>query len=113
MSTQACMRALLAFGYVMVGCGHTDVHSVTFRPGLPTGGGPCPLYLNGQATPTIGSDVALIQAVGHGSEATAEYVTEELARRGGQLGCDGIVRVQIQQGLSRTHAAGVCVTWLR
>jgi hypothetical protein len=104
-------RSLLA-ALSLAACGHTDVHAVVFRA-TGAGAGPVPIYLAGQTTPAIATDVALVQAVGHGTESSPELVTQELAARGGQLGCDAVVRVQIQQGISRTHAAGVCVTWAR
>lgn len=106
-------RSVALVAIMLGGCGHTDVNAVAFRAGLASQAAPVPIYLKGQATPAIGTDVALLQAIGHGSEAEPELVTAALAQRGASMGCDAVVRVQLTQGTGRIHASGVCVTWAR
>lgn len=96
---------------VLSGCGHTDFSEIVLRP--PTAPrGAVPVYVKGQTPEREYYDVALVQAVGTGNEGDPESVVAALAERGGQLGCDAVVRVDITQGIARTHAAGVCVKFV-
>ena len=94
----------------LVGCGHTDFSEVVLRPvTAPTGS--VAIFVKGKDPARPFYDVALVQAVGSGNESDPEEVVAALAARGGQLGCDAVVRVDITQGSARTHAAGVCVKY--
>lgn len=98
----------LVCALLLAGCGHTDFAEVVLRP--PTAPrGPVPVYMKGADPPQRYYDVALVQAVGSGSESEPEDVVAKLAARAGRLGCDAIVRLDVTQGISRTHVAGVCV----
>ena len=71
------------------------------------------LYLADQATPARPFfDIAIVQAIGFGSDATPEVVAHALTEKAGALGCDAVVRASIDVGYSRAHAAGVCVKFL-
>lgn len=95
---------------LLVACGHTDFAEVVLRP--PTAAhGPVPIFMKGKDPTRPYYDVALVQAVGSGTESDPEEVVEALSARGGQLGCDAIVRIDITQGSARTHVAGVCVKY--
>jgi hypothetical protein len=104
---RSLVLAVFAFG--LTACGHTDVNTVVFRPNMPPKAQGVPLYLAAQASPSVAQDIALVQAVGYGNEASPEDVTQALSARGASLGCDAIVRVQIHVGNTRAHASGVCV----
>ena len=96
----------------LAGCGHTDFSEVVLRP--PTAmHGPVPIFMKDQKPARPYYDVALVQAVGSGTEADPEDVVAALSRRGGQLGCDAVVRVDLTQGVARTHVAGVCVKYTK
>ncbi len=95
---------------LLVGCGHTDFSEVVLR--TPTASqGPVAIWVKGKAPSRPYYDVAIVQAVGSGSESDVEEVVAALSARGGQLGCDAVVRVDVTQGTARTHAAGVCVKY--
>jgi hypothetical protein len=93
-------------------CGHTDVSAVVFRPAIVSASVTVPLYREGQATPPVATDLALVQVLAHGSEASVEQAASALAARGAVLGCEAIIRVRFAQGYTRTHAAGICVTFV-
>lgn len=101
------MRAAL-IALLLVGCGHTELSEIVLRP--PTRGhGPVPVYVKGRDPDREYYDIALVQAVGSGGDADPEELVAKLAERAGILGCDAVVRLDLTQGIARTHAAGVCV----
>jgi hypothetical protein len=111
---------LLALGLACclasAGCGHTDVVAVVFRPPPQTvttaSTLAVPLYAEGQASPPVAQDLALVQVVSHGDEATLEHTAAALAARGATLGCEAIIRVRFAQGYARIHGVGVCVAFV-
>jgi len=111
LSIAAFLSALLASA--TLGCGHTETHAAVLRaPGAQTRG-PVELYLADQATPQRPFyDIAIVQAVGFGSDANPEDVTQALTEKAAALGCDAVVRAFVDVGYSRAHAAGVCVKFL-
>ena len=100
--------ALFLCAPLLAACGTTSFSEVVLRPLAPAHG-PVPLYLKGQDVPKAYYDVALVQVVGSGSESAPDDVAAAVAARAGQLGCDAVVRLEINQGMRRTQAAGVCV----
>jgi hypothetical protein len=107
------------FGLVLValaalaGCGHTEAHVAMLRAPQPRTGNAVELYLAEQAGPARPFyDIAILQAIGFGTDATPEDVTRGLTDKAAVLGCDAVVRVFIDVGYSRAHAAGVCVKYL-
>lgn len=103
--------AFLVGGTALVGCGSTDVNEVVFRPPSAPASGEVQLYMGAQAPPNAFYEVALLQAVGHDSEANIEDATNALRARARALGCDAVVRVRFTQGYTMSHAYGVCVKW--
>lgn len=100
-------------GASLVGCGHVETHAAMLREPAPPTGRRVELYLAEQEAPARSLyDVAIVQAIGSGDDANPEAVTRALVERAGALGCDAVVRVTIDQGYSRAHAAGVCVKYL-
>jgi hypothetical protein len=106
----AALAALSAFA---LGCGYTELHEVVLRaPTGPTARSP-DIYMLGQAVPRGFYEVALLQVLGHGSEATLEDLIGALSVRGRQLGCDAIANIHFDQGYTMAHAYGVCVKYTR
>ena len=102
------LAALLA-----VGCGHSETHVAALRKPGPPVQHPVEFYLAEKLPPQRPMlDIALVQAVGFGSESNAEDVVASLTRRAAGLGCDAVVRVYVDVGYSRAHAAGVCVRYI-
>jgi hypothetical protein len=102
---------LLALG--AAACGHTEMHAAVLRAPQPPTGRPVELYLAEQPLPTRPYyEIAIVQAVGFGSDASPERVAHALTDKAATLGCDAVVRTYIDVGYSRAHAAGVCVRYL-
>lgn len=100
-----------AFG--VVGCGHSETHVAMLRAPQPATGHAVELYLVDQATPARPFfDIAIVQAIGFGTDATPEAVARALTDKAATLGCDAVVRTSIDVGYSRAHAAGICVKYL-
>ena len=99
------------------GCGSVETHTAMLRaPGPPRPRGAVELYLaepadaSGPSRPL--DELGLVQAYGSGNKANPEDVAEGLVARAAQLGCDAVVRVTIDIGYTRAHAAGVCVRYV-
>ena len=98
---------------VLAGCGHTETHAAMLRAPQPRTPHAVELYIADQASPARPFyDIAMLQAIGFGTEANPEDVTRALTQKAALLGCDAVVRVFIDVGYSRAHAAGVCVKYL-
>ena len=109
----AKLATLFLPALALVGCGHTESHVAMLRAPQPRTDHPVELYVADQAPPARPFyDIAIIQAIGFGSEANAEDITHALTDKAGALGCDAVVRVFIDLGYSRAHASGVCVKFL-
>ena len=108
----AVLALLVATALLAVGCGHVEAHSAVLRaPGAPTAGH-VEIYLVDQPGPArTFYDVAIVQAVGFGTDANPEDVTRALSEKAASLGCDAVVRTFIDLGYTRAHAAGVCVKY--
>lgn len=112
MTGRALTLALAALALAS-GCGHSETHVAMLRKPAPPVGHPVELYLADQLPPPRPMiDIALVQAVGFGSDSNAEDVVAALTRRAAALGCDAVTRVYVDVGYSRAHAAGVCVRYL-
>ena len=108
------MKLLVIAGVaILAGCGHVETHEAMLRaPSSPTGAR-VELYLADQPAPTRPFyEIALVQAIGFGTEAHPDRIAAALTTKAGGLGCDAVVHTFIDQGYARAHAAGVCVKWL-
>jgi hypothetical protein len=106
-------RVLFAGAVLVAGCGHTETHQAMLRNAQPATGKPVELYMADQPTPSRPFyEIALVQAIGFGSDAHPEDVARALTDKAATLGCDAVVRTSIDLGYSRANAAGVCVKWL-
>lgn len=109
------MKALVILGVLagVAGCGHVETHEAMLRTAERPSGARVELYLADQPAPTRPFyEIALVQAIGFGTEAHPDTLAAALTRKAGALGCDAVVRTFIDQGYARAHAAGVCVKWL-
>lgn len=98
---------------LVVGCGHTETHQALLREPQPPSGRPIELYMADQPLPSRAFyEIALVQAIGFGSDSDPEDVARALSEKAGRLGCDAVLRTFLDQGYSRAHATGVCVKWL-
>jgi hypothetical protein len=105
--------ALLALLGGVAGCGHTETHQAMLRNAEPPTGRNVEVYMADQPLPPRPAyEIAIVQAIGFGTEAHPEDVVKALTDKAGRLGCDAVLRVVVDQGYSRTHASGVCVRWL-
>jgi hypothetical protein len=114
MTTRAVASTLfLGASLALAGCGHSETHAAMLRAPQPRTSRAVELYVVDQAPPARPFfDVAIVQAIGFGTEANPEDVTQALSQKAAALGCDAVVRVFIDVGYSRAHAAGVCVKFL-
>lgn len=96
-----------------IACGHTETHAVQLRPSnaASSSGRPVEIYMVGQQPAQAFVDMALVQAIGSGTNANVESVVAALRKRAEGMGCDAVVRVTIDRGVTRVHAAGVCVRY--
>jgi hypothetical protein len=96
---------------LLAGCGYTETHEVVLRQPSAPSGHAVEVYMNGQVPSRPFYEVALLQVLGHGADANLEDVVKALTKRAQAFGCDAVVRIQVDQGYSLTHAFGVCVRW--
>jgi hypothetical protein len=107
------LRLAAVLAIATSGCGHTETHQAMLRPAEPPTGRPVELYLADQPMPARPFyEVALVEAIGFGSDAHPEDVARALEQKASRIGCDAVVRTFIDQGYARARAAGVCVKWL-
>lgn len=104
----------VALATVLAGCGSTHIYDAVLRPEIAARSSrrPVELYLGAQRPSRPVYDVALVQAVGFGDDATAEDMARALRLRGYELGCDAIVRASVEVGASLAHGYGVCVRYV-
>jgi hypothetical protein len=105
----------LAVGCLLLAtaCGHVETHEAMLRPAQPRTVKQVELYMADQPLPARPFyEIAIVQAVGFGNKSGPEDLAEALSARAGSLGCDAVVRTNIDLGYSRGHAAGVCVKFM-
>lgn len=104
-------RALLlsVLGAGPLGCVHAESHAALFREAGPPVSS---VEIVPADTPVLRpyTEIGLVQAIGFG-DGGADAALAELRAKAGALGCDGVIRVHVDVGYSRSHGAGVCVRW--
>jgi hypothetical protein len=108
-----CLHLALALPLLvpLVGCGYTETHEVPLRTATGPTARPAEIYMADQRAPRPFFEVALLQVLGHGTDANVEDVAKALQVRAAQLGCDAVVRVRIDQGYTTAHGFGVCIRY--
>jgi hypothetical protein len=105
--------AALVVALATAACGHTETHVAMLRAPQPRTDRAVEVYMADQPAPVRPYyEIALVQAIGSGTDATPEDIVSALTKKAAALGCDAVVRVFIDVGYSRAHAAGVCVRYL-
>ena len=105
-------RALWALlGLPLLGCGYLETHDALLRAATAPTGREAEVYVGAQSPPRPFYEIALLQVVGHGTDADMEDVTRALAVRAAILGCDAVVRVHVDQGYMAAHGFGVGVKY--
>ncbi len=106
------MRPLAVFVPVLAACApQVETNAIMLRPPAARTRG-VEVYVQGQAPQRAFYELGLVQAEAFGSEPNPEEMVKALTRRGAELGCEALLRVQIDVGYTRAHAVGVCVRWL-
>ena len=105
------MFFLAGLSLFSVGCGSTEVHQVFLRHPSLNSRRDIVVYVTGAPPHRAYYEIAILQAVGHGSDADVEDVTHAIANRGARLGCDAVIRLHVELGATRAHASAVCVNW--
>ena len=105
------MKRILVLTALAVGsgaCGYSELHEVVFRT-APRTGRPVEVYMVGQPAPRPFDELGLLQIVSTGNQAEPVTVVAALSSRAQALGCDALVRVRVDVGMTATHGYGVCV----
>lgn len=106
--TKTCF-ALCGLVLLLGACGTTETHHVvTGSVGAPHGGA-VQILMGDEAPPPGLSEVALLQAIGRGTEADLEHVIGGLQEKARELGCTVVAKVKIDQGSSTASGTGVCL----
>lgn len=92
--------------------GQVETHAVMLRAPVPPTGNRVEVYMTGQSPPRRFYEMGFVQAIGFADTANPEDLVRGLVQRGGEAGCEAIVRVQVDVGYTKGHATGVCVRWL-
>ncbi|HKO53991.1 MAG TPA: hypothetical protein VJV79_40060 [Polyangiaceae bacterium] len=101
--------AFFAYCLLLIACGTITTHSVlTGTPGAPRAG-EIRIVMGEEAPPPGLTEVGIVQAVGHGSNADLEHVIEGLKEKSLSLGCTVIAKVKIDQGATKASGTGVCL----
>ncbi len=100
------------FAGLVAGCGHTDVYQSVLRSPSPPTGKRAEVYMAPTPPPRPYADVAMSQVVGFGADANLEDSVHALSERAESLGCDAVVQVRVEIGMSISHGFGVCAKWV-
>lgn len=96
----------------LAGCGYTELYEVQLRAATDAPRPRVDVYMSEQTPPPRPvHDIALLQAMGYGTDAGLEALVHALVERGRALGCDAIYRVHVEQGYTMAHGYGVCVKY--
>jgi hypothetical protein len=102
------LSALVTSATLAAGCGTMETHAAMFREAQPSAGR-VDIYMVTQSVDRPYYEIALVEAIGSGDRMDAEHLVAALRAKAQSVGCNGVIRVQIDVGYTRAHAAGVCV----
>lgn len=110
MTARAFAGALALVALAGAGCGGVETRAVAFRPPPGPAGARADVYVASvPARPYY--EIGLVQAVGTGEGAARGPLVRALRERGRRMGCDAVVRANVELGQTVAHAIGVCVRW--
>jgi hypothetical protein len=102
---------LAEFSLFLCGCGSVEVHQIFMRQPSMIEHRDIEVYVASAPPKRPYYEIAILQAIGNGSDADVEHVTHAIANRGARLGCDAVVRLHVELGATRAHGSAVCVHW--
>src|SRR5204863_1903224 len=106
-SMNAKTAGFFSYCLLLIACGTTTTHSVlTGTPGAPRSG-EIRIVMGDEAPPAGLTEVGIVQAIGHGTNADLEHVMAGLKEQALSLGCTVIAKVKIDQGASEASGSGV------
>lgn len=109
----AALAPLALGALALAGChGHVETHAVMLRAPVPPTAGRVEVYMTGQSPPRRFYEMGFVQAIGFADTANPEELVRGLVQKGSEVGCEAVVRVQVDVGYTKGHASGVCVRWL-
>jgi hypothetical protein len=106
------MRTRLVAGMIVflsAGCGYTDVNRVMLGSPGATRPAEVTVTMEGSPMPKYYTEVAILQAIGHGTHANLEHIVEALRLEAAALGCNAIVKVRVDQGSSQASGTAVAI----
>jgi len=104
-------KSVVFFAYclLLIACGTTTTHSVlTAAPGAPRLG-EVQILMGDDAPPPGLTEVGIVQAIGHGTNADLEHVVSGLKEKARELGCTVVAKVKVDQGSSTASGTGICL----
>jgi hypothetical protein len=105
-------RLVLCTALLLTACGGTQTSLVvTGRPSA-SYTGQVAVIMDGATLPSNFEEVGIVQAIGHGDEADMPHVIEGLRQKAASLGCDTVIRVKVDQGVTIASGTGVAIRTL-
>ncbi len=109
MKNPTCGAAVAFLVACLGGCGSTTTHRFLVGPPMTPASTNVAVILDGSPLPPLFVEVAIVQAVGRGTQADLEHVIDGLRREAAAVGCDAVIRVRIDQGATTASGTGVAV----
>jgi hypothetical protein len=103
-------RLAVVLALLVAACGTTNRYRVlTGVPGPAGNQAEVAFVPEGRGLPASFTEVAIVQAVGHGTHADLTHVLEGLRVEAASLGCNAVVRMRIDRGATMAYGSGVAV----
>lgn len=103
------MKRLALALLLVLGCGSTRGYHVLLGSVAPTYRGAVRVTREAHIPGRRMTEVALVQAYGTGNQNDLNHVLERLQAEAAVLGCDAIIRLRYDQGVSQGSAIGIAV----
>lgn len=111
MKQRLALLALPLAALSLSACGHTETHHLVFDGSSAPATSRVEVFMKSvPKRPFV--ERGLVQAIGDGNERAPRQVIEALQDEARRMGCDAVVKTNVQRGASATHAIGVCVRWV-
>lgn len=103
------VRIVFPLVLLLAGCGYVVGSHLITGPVGPPHSGPVTVVMENAPVPFAFTEVAVLQAIGHGVRANLADVLGALQTQAAALGCDAVIRIRIDQGSGMASGTGVCV----